>query len=85
MALVTEREAGSNLGLLPSRASNAVVVTHHDRQKLAYVYYESEPGRRSAAKCAAGLSGPTLSKMNYGPRWAATNCLDKKAKRVSPC
>jgi hypothetical protein len=26
------------------------VVRDHDGQQLAYVYYESEPGRRSAAK-----------------------------------
>jgi hypothetical protein len=26
------------------------VVRDHNRQQLAYVYYESEPGRRSAAK-----------------------------------
>src|SRR6516165_9970043 len=25
-------------------------------------------------------SGSSLSKMNYGPRWAATNCQNKKCK-----
>ena len=29
---------------------NCFAVTDADGQKLAYIYYESEPGRRSAAK-----------------------------------
>jgi hypothetical protein len=29
---------------------NCFIVHDADRQQLAYVYYESEPGRRSAAK-----------------------------------
>jgi len=35
-------EAGSRRGLGP--------LTIRERQQLAYVYYEEEPGRRSAAK-----------------------------------
>jgi hypothetical protein len=30
--------------------ANCFVVTDANGQKLAYIYYESEPGRRSAAK-----------------------------------
>jgi hypothetical protein len=29
------------------------VVRDHSEQQLAYVYFEDEPGRRSAAKCSA--------------------------------
>jgi endo-1,4-beta-D-glucanase Y len=29
---------------------NHYIVRDHNRQALAYVYYENEPGRRSAAK-----------------------------------
>jgi len=34
----------------------------------------------SPNKMPDARSGPTLSKMNYGPRWAATNCQNKKCK-----
>jgi hypothetical protein len=33
-----------------SSAATCFVVRDHNGQQLAYVYYESEPGRRSAAK-----------------------------------
>jgi hypothetical protein len=29
-------------------------------------------------------SGSSLSKMNYGPRWAATNCQNKKCREGEP-
>jgi hypothetical protein len=35
---------------LSMRESACFVVSDHSGQKLAYVYYENEPGRRAAAK-----------------------------------
>jgi DNA-directed RNA polymerase specialized sigma24 family protein len=32
------------------RFADALAKRRHDRQPLSYIYYESEPGRRSAAK-----------------------------------
>jgi hypothetical protein len=36
---------------------NCFIVRDADGQQLAYVYYESEPGRQSAAKLSQRLSG----------------------------
>ena len=36
--------------------ANCFVVRHANGQKLAYVYYESEPGRRSAAKAMDAMA-----------------------------
>jgi len=35
------------------------VVRDHDGQALAYVYFEDDPGRRSAAKVATSKQGET--------------------------
>ena len=40
------------------------LVRDHDGQQLAYVYYEEESGRRSAAKCSR--SGKTVSQRRIG-------------------
>ena len=55
-----EGRAATELSLMPIRRSpppwtaevtpNCFIVRDADGQQLAYVYYESEPGRRSAAK-----------------------------------
>jgi hypothetical protein len=46
--------SGSSLGFAPPWTSevtpNYYVVRDANRQQLAYVYFENEPGRRSAAK-----------------------------------
>jgi hypothetical protein len=36
--------------LVSRRIGHCLLVRDHNRQALAYVYYEEEPGRRSAAK-----------------------------------
>src|SRR6516164_4410616 len=45
-----------------------------------------EPGPDLSAPIPpdAARSGSSLSKMNYGPRWAATNCQNKKRKEGEP-
>src|SRR6516165_6082499 len=45
-----------------------------------------EPGPDLSAPIPpdAARSGSSLSKMNYGPRWAATNCQNKKCREGEP-
>jgi hypothetical protein len=52
--LVTKGQSSIEFGFPPPRTveelDECFVVRDHNGQKLAYVYFEDEPGRRSAAK-----------------------------------
>ena len=56
---VAEGQEHQAASLVRRRTGSGLHLRDRDGQKLAYVYFEDEPGRRSAAKLLTGEKAPT--------------------------